>query len=88
MDINKIMQELAEYVRMSEELNGTIEGLKDTLKAYMVEKNEDTLVGKEHKVTYKSVTASRVDTVALKKELPDVAARYTKITEFRRFTFV
>ena len=47
----------------------------------------DTLVGAEHKATYKAVTSSRVDTTALKKDMPDVAARYTKTTETRRFTF-
>ena len=88
MDVNKIMQELAEYTRMNEELNDTIEGLKDTIKGYMLEKNMDTLAGNEHKATYKVVSASRIDTTAIKKELPDIAARYTKTTESRRFTFV
>lgn len=32
-------------------------------------------------------TDSRVDTTALKKELPEIAARYTKTTTARRFTF-
>ncbi len=36
---------------------------------------------------YKAVTSSRVDTTALKKDMPDVAARYTKTTETRRFIF-
>jgi predicted phage-related endonuclease len=47
----------------------------------------DTLAGDEHKATYKAVTSSRVDTTALKRDLPEIAAQYTKTTTARRFTF-
>lgn len=57
------------------------------VKAKMAAAGVDILVGAEHKATYKAVTSSRVDTTALKKDMPDVAARYTKTTETRRFTF-
>ena len=39
----------------------------------------------EYKVTWKAVTSSRLDTTALKKALPDVAARFMKSTTSRRF---
>ena len=51
------------------------------------EQNTDTLTGTEHKATYKAITSSRIDTTALKRELPGVAAQYTRATETRRFTF-
>lgn len=47
----------------------------------------ESLAGSEHKATYKAVTSSRVDTTRLKKDLPEIAARYTKTTTARRFTF-
>lgn len=87
MNIDSIMKELAEYIRMGEQIAATVDGLKDQLKQIMQEQNTDTLTGAEHKATYRAVTSSRVDTTALKKDLPDVAARYTKTTETRRFTF-
>ena len=87
MDINAIMAELAEYIRIQEEAAATVEALKDQLKAQMQAAGVDTLAGAEHKATYKAVTSCRVDTTALKKELPEIAARYTKTTETRRFTF-
>lgn len=87
MNINEIMKELAQYTRMAEEIAATVEGLKDQLKQYMNENQLDTLTGAEHKATYKAVTSSRIDTTALKKELPQIAARYTKTTETKRFTF-
>lgn len=87
MDINALMAALAQYIRIQEEAAATVEALKDQLKAQMQAAGVDTLVGEEHKATYKAVTSSRVDTTALKKELPEIAARYTKTTETRRFTF-
>ena len=86
-DFNEKMKQLAEYKRMQEETNSIIEGLQDELKGYMKDNNLDVLNGKEHKATYKPITSSRVDTSALKSEMPDVAARFTKETLTYRFTF-
>lgn len=88
MDINAIMTELAQYKRLQEDATAMIESLTDILKQYMNENQLETLTGNEHKVTYKTVTSSRIDTAALKMALPDIAAQYTKTTETKRFTFV
>ena len=37
MNINDVMKELAQYLRMQEEIAETVEGLKDQIKAYMKE---------------------------------------------------
>lgn len=87
MNIDSIMKELAEYIRMQEEAAAMVESLKDQLKERMPAAGVESLAGSEHKATYKAVTSSRVDTTALKKELPEIAARYTKTTTARRFTF-
>lgn len=87
MNINAIMAELAQYIRMQEEAAAMVESLKDQLKAQMQAAGVDTLAGDEHKATYKAVTNSRVDTTALKRDLPEIAAQYTKTTTARRFTF-
>lgn len=87
MNINAIMAELAQYIRMQEEAAAMVESLKDQLKAQMQAAEVDTLTGDEHKATYKAVTSSRVDTSALKRDLPEIAAQYTKTTTARRFTF-
>ena len=87
MDINNIMKELAEYTRIAEETAAIIDSLKDSLKAYMDAQGVDILAGDEHKAMYKIVVGSRVDTTALKKDFPDIAAAYTKKTETKRFTF-
>ena len=72
---------------MQEEAAAMVETLKDQLKAQMQAAGVDTLAGAEHKATYKAVTSCRVDTTALKKDLPEIAARYTKTTEARRLTY-
>jgi len=87
MNINQIMAELAQYIRMQDEAAAMVESLKDQLKAQMQAAGVDTLAGDEHKATYKAVTSSRVDTTALKRDLPEIAAQYTKTTTARRFTF-
>lgn len=87
MNINEIMRELAQYTRLQEETAAIIEGLKDTIKNYMVENRLEILTGDEHKAIYKTVSGSRIDTTALKKDMPEIAAAYTKQTETKRFTF-
>lgn len=87
MNIDSIMKELAEYIRMQEEAAAMVESLKDQLKERMTAAGVEFLAGSEHKATYKTVTSSRVDTAAIKRDMPEVAARYTKMTTTRRFTF-
>lgn len=60
MNIDAIMAELAQYIRMQEEAAAMAESLKERMTAAGVE----SLAGSEHKATYKAVTSSRVDTTA------------------------
>lgn len=87
-NLNGIMAELAQYTRMAEEIAVTVDSLKDTLKKHMEENGLDSIAGSEHKASYKAVTSSRIDTAALKKELPEVAAKYMRKIETKRFIFV
>ena len=87
-NLDAIMREIAEYTRMAEEIGATLDSLKDKLKKYMEENGLDSIAGNEHKASYKAVTNSRIDTTALKRDLPEIAAKYTKTTETRRFLFV
>ena len=87
MNINEIMRELAQYLRMQEEISETVEGLKDQIKAYMQENGLETLASDEHKATYKTVSSSRIDTTALKRENPAIAEQYSKTIISNRFIF-
>ena len=78
------VQELMELRRMSEELQTEIDALQEAVKDFMG--SEESMIAGAFKVSYKSVTSSRLDSSALKRELPDIAARFTKQTTTRRFT--
>ena len=78
------VKELMELKRMKEELEQEITAMEDAIKAVMG--NEETLIAGVYKVSWTPFTSSRIDTAALKKALPDVAAAYTKTATVRRFT--
>ena len=78
------VRELMELKRMKEELEAEITATEDAIKAAMG--SEETLIAGAYKVSWKNFTSSRIDTAALKKALPDVAAAYTKQTTIRRFS--
>ena len=76
-DIN----ELQELKRMRDELDAAIESAQDKIKAALGD--TETATFGPYKVTYKTVTSTRVDTTTMKKELPEIAARYSKTSESR-----
>lgn len=77
------LRQIRELQSLIEEAQQEAEALKDEVKAHMGEAEE--LRAGDCKVTWKSVTTSRIDTAALKRELPEVVSRYTKQTTSRRF---
>ena len=77
------VKELMELRRMKEELDNEIASLEDEIKQAMG--NEETLIAGAFKVSWKSVTSSRLDSAALKKALPDIAAKFMKQTTSKRF---
>ena len=78
----KAFRELQTYIKQ-------LEDEADTLKTEMIAELEaqgtDTLQADVFTIKWTAYTSSRVDTAALKKELPDIAARYTTTTQARRF---
>ena len=78
------VKELMELKRMKEELEVEIAVAEDAITAVMGD--EELLTAGAYKVSWKTFTSSRVDTTALKKALPEVAAAYTKTTTGRRFS--
>ena len=82
--LESTIHEILDLKRMREELDATIATLEDSIKAVMGD--EELLTAGAYKVSWKTFTSSRVDTTALKKALPDIAAQYTKQTTARRFS--
>ncbi len=84
-EMDSRIKELRELRRMADELQAEIDSLQDTIKAEMTARDVDTLAGTDWRVTWKNVTSNRLDSTALKKELPEIAARFMRQTTARRF---
>lgn len=78
------IRELRQLQQLIEEAQAEAEGIKDAIKAHMGDSEE--LRAGEYKMTWKPVTASRLDAAALRAALPEVAARFTRTSMTRRFT--
>ena len=76
-------RELRQLQALIEEAQQEVEALKDAIKAAMGD--AETVTAGEYKITWKNVTSSRIDTGALKKAMPEIAAAFTKETTVRRF---
>lgn len=82
-EIESKVKELRQLQALIEEATAEAETIKDTIKDVMGDSEE--LRAGEYKITWKAVTASRLDSKALKAALPDVVERFTKTTTTRRF---
>lgn len=83
--LSSSVHELKKLKAMRVELEKLIDAEEATVKGLLGD-IEDAVILDEGTVRYASVTTTRVDSKALKKELPDVAARYTTTTTTRRLT--
>ena len=70
------VKELMKLKRMREELDAEIASAEDAIKAVMGD--EETLIAGAYKVSWKTFTSSRLDSTALKKAMPDIAAQFTR----------
>ena len=71
---------------MADELAAAIDTIQDAIKAEMTAASVDVLTGSDWKAVWKPITSSRIDTAALKKAFPDLAAQFTKTSTVRRFS--
>ena len=76
-------RELRQLQALIDEAQAEAETIKDAIKAAMGD--SEAVQAGEYKITWKSVTSSRLDTTALRAALPEVAARFTRTGTTRRF---
>ena len=82
-EIEGKVRELRQLQALIDEAQAEIEAIKDSIKAAMGD--SDALRVGEYSITWKPVTTVRIDTSALRKALPDVAAAFTREVTTRRF---
>ena len=84
-EINAKAKELRELRWLADALAAEIEAAQDSTKSQMDAQGVDTQAGADWKATWRPVTSTWLDSSALKKELPEIPARFTKQTATRRF---
>ena len=82
-ELESKVKELRQLQALIDEAQAEAEAIKDAIKAAMGD--SEAIQAGEYKITWKPVTTARIDTSALKKALPDVAAAFTKEITTRRF---
>ena len=79
-----LCNEYRENKRMIEELEALNDSLKVEILAIMGD--DETHIEGAAKATNKTVVSSRLDSTAIKKDLPDIFSRYSTATSYKRFT--
>ena len=86
--INAKFKELAQYKLMEAEAKAAKEAIEAEIKAYMETENIESLIGDEHKATYKEVISNRFDSAAFKKDGYEALYKaYQKPSTSMRFNF-
>lgn len=80
------LNDLAQLRRLADDLDAEITAIQDEIKAHMAAAQTDTLTAGAFRVVWKSVTSTRIDTAALRRELPEVWQEYGKTSTTKRFT--
>lgn len=83
---NEKVQELKELKTMLAELEKEIKATEETIKKEMEVQGKDEIICGSVIVRYKTVESNRIDATAIKKDLPEIAEKYTKKTKTKRFT--
>lgn len=71
--------------RRWQRLSAETKAIQNEIKAHMTESDTDTITAGAFKVTWKAVISTRIDTTALRKDLPEIWHEYGKTTTTRRF---
>lgn len=83
-ELISLCHEYKELQRLAEELATEMDAMKERIRSAM--DGAESVTAGEYKISDKLVTSSRIDTTALKKALPDIAAQFAKSTTARRFS--
>jgi len=79
-----LCNEYRENKRLIEELTAMNEAVKEAIITEM--NGAETMTAGAAKATYKTVSSTRLNGSALKKDLPDVFSAYSTVSEYKRFT--
>ena len=84
-ELNTCIHDLKELRTLQDRIAEKIKTLEDQIKMHMADTDMFILTGDDYSVSWNEVSSTRIDTTALKHDLPDVAAQYMKTSITRRF---
>ena len=84
-ELNSCIHDLKELRILQDRITAKIKALEDQIKLHMADTDMFTLTGEDYVVSWYKASLSRIDTTALKHDLPDIAAQYMKTNLTRRF---
>jgi len=84
-ELSAVLKQLHQLKKKKDEIGQDIEHLHDALRAHLAAIGADELTQAGYIISNKLVITSTIDTKAMKAELPELVARYTRSKEGRRF---
>lgn len=86
MSMNEKARAYFDLQQMIAELTAEAESIKDDMKAFMIENSTEELDGIGWRATWHTVSSSRFDSSAFKKEHAELYQSFCKTTTSPRFT--
>ncbi len=84
-ELNAAVHELKQLKTLDQKITEKIKTLEDQIKMHMADTDVFDITGDDYSVSWNEVSSTRIDTTALKHDLPDIAAQYMKTSITRRF---
>lgn len=85
-ELTSKVRELKELKAMAEEIASEITTIEDAIKAEMTARETDEMMIDVYKIRWTRVKSNRFDSTAFKKAMPELAEKFTRTTETRRFS--
>ena len=86
MNMTAKVHELKKMKLAKADLEKEITEIEDFIKGHMEEQGVDEMMVDVFKIRWAAHSTTRLDTKALKAELPDIATRYSKTTQVKRLS--
>lgn len=85
-ELTSKVRELKELKAMAEEIAAEITTIEDAIKAEMTARETEEMMIDVYKIRWTRVKSNRFDSTAFRKAMPELAEKFTRTTETRRFS--
>lgn len=85
LQMDEKLARLRQHKRAIAELKRAQEAIEAEIKAELEARGVEELETPHYRVSWKTVSSTRLDTRSLKEERPEIYARYAVVSETRRF---